>query len=361
VPSVYDNRTISAHSGLRAEPHYCENRHILPWWTPEHDRTLAERIRRLQWAWAWGVTDEIKVATPEATLETWRRADPLCRQYAWYNVLMYFAISRADKLGLTQSTRKPQWKTCPLCNERFIEDSLPEPLVRRLGIDQIDFCAPCLSRVLFSQGHNSAPKKAVIAYLRDLTGAIQRVPPQGFGSGLDDLRSMSTEERLAVLRILDDKPSTRRVKKLFGTWLGALIAAGVLEGETRRTARGTQCLARDGHVCYSLGEKTIDDLLHVMSIAHEREVPYPEGGYRVDFAVGDVFVEYFGLAGDPEYDERVKLKRHICKRLGIHLVGIYPADLASGRRLEGKLRKALAPTSLTAEGHVKPRGDGQTC
>ncbi len=115
------------------------------------------------------------------------------------------------------------------------------------------------------------------------------------------------------------------------------MEAGVLEDGTRRTTRGTHCLAKDGHLCLSLGEKTIDDLLHAHGVAHEKEPSYPEGNYRADFAVGDVFIEYFGLAGQADYDARAKLKQRICKKHGIKLISIYPADLVSAKKLENKL------------------------
>jgi hypothetical protein len=94
-------------------------------------------------------------------------------------------------------------------------------------------------------------------------------------------------------------------------------------------------LAKDGHVCYSLAEKTMDDLLHVHGIPHEREPCYPEGNYRADFALGKTFVEFFGLTGDADY--YAKLKQKLCRKHGIKLISVYPEDLVSQKRLESKL------------------------
>ena len=80
----------------------------------------------------------------------------------------------------------------------------------------------------------------------------------------------------------------------------ALVQAGILEDGTRRMVRGTQCIAKDGHVYLSLGERTKVDLPHAHGIPHEKEPHYPESNYRADFAVGDVFIEFFGLAGNLE-------------------------------------------------------------
>jgi hypothetical protein len=107
-----------------------------------------------------------------------------------------------------------------------------------------------------------------------------------------------------------------------------------LEDGTRRTSRGTQCLARDGHVCLSLGEKTIDDFLHAFGIAHEKKQRYPEGDFRADFVANGVFIEYFGLTGDSGYNAKTKLKQELCKKHGIKLISVYPSDLVLQRHID---------------------------
>ncbi len=336
--SIYDYRDRPAYRPFKVEPHYAKNRHILKWWAPNHDQLVADQIARKQWVWSWSITDEIVKATPQATIEAWKKADPICREYAWYNVLMCFAEARARQLGFDKAIRRPMWKTCLLCKQKFVEDSLPVPLVERLGIDRLDFCAPCLrDTVLQGTGDDSASAESIGKYLRALATAIGCVPTQNFGEGTTDLLDLDTKERVAVLKLLRRKPTVRRVKALFGSWLNALIQAGVLEDGTRRTSRGIQTIAKDGHVCLSLGEKTIDDFLYAHGIHHEKEPRYPEGNFRGDFKVKKAFIEYFGLAGDPDYDSKIKEKVRICRKHGITLVAIYPQDLVSQRKLENKL------------------------
>lgn len=340
--TIYHNRrTEAAYRSFATEPHYCENPNILQWWTLDHDRVTANQIESGQWGWYWGITPKFVAITPPDIIEIWRLVDPLCERYAWYNILMNFAISRAHKLGLTDAIRKPEWKVCPLCSQRFVEDSLPYPLVQRLGMDGLDICAPCISQVLFGWGDETMPCDRVLVFLQDLARTIGRVPAQGFGNDVDELRGLSTDERLPILRVLLEKPTIQRVTECYGSWLAALIEAGVLEDGTRRTSRGTQCLAKDGHVCLSLGEKTIDDFLFGRGIAHEKEPLYPEGNYRADFAVDGVLIEYFGLAGDPDYDAKARLKQRICRKHAVKLISVYPRDLASTRRLESKVLDAL--------------------
>jgi len=297
-------------------------------------------IASKQWVWPWSIRDEIVKITPQVTIETWKKDDPLCGKYAWYNILMNFAIARAMQLGLTKAIRKPKWKTCLLCMQKFVEDSLPVKLIERLGIERIDVCAPCLRdtvTALGGSGNNSAPAESISEYLKALAVAIGRVPTQNYGEGMTDLLDLDTDERLTVLKLLQKKPSAKRVKVVFGSWLNALIQAGVLEDGTRKTPRGTQTIAKDGHVCLSLGEKTIDDFLYTHGIRHEKEPRYPEGRFRGDFKVGTVFIEYFGLVGNPDYEAKIKEKNRICREHSITLVAIYPNDLISQRKLEDKL------------------------
>lgn len=91
---------------------------------------------------------------------------------------------------------------------------------------------------------------------------------------MHDFHDMDFSQRLAVLQVLQRKPAIQHVRELFGSWLQALVEARVLDEDARRTSRGIQCIAKDGHVCLSLGEKTIDDFLHARGIAHEKE-PLP--------------------------------------------------------------------------------------
>jgi hypothetical protein len=193
-----------------------------------------------------------------------------------------------------------------------------------------------LREALF-QGADTLTKQEVLEYLQDLAEVLQRVPNQNFGEGVDDLHGLDYQERLALLQVLKRKPTVKRVKDLFGSWLKALVEAEILEEGTRRTSRGTQCLAKDGHVCLSLGEKTIDDFLYNHEIVHQKEPSYPERNFRADFLVDDIFIEYFGLKGNPEYDAKTQLKQRICRKHGIQLISIYPSDLISEKKLRRKL------------------------
>jgi len=237
--SIYDFRDRPAYGDFKSDPHDCENPLILKWWSPVHDHLLSERMREERWLWPLTITPKLVEITSEEILDRWTSEDPLCARYAWYNILMYFAISRAEKLGLTKAIREAEWKVCPLCEQKFVEDSLPMPLVKKLGINQLDFCSPCLAEILFNSGNNALTQEEIRTYLRTLSEILKRAPSQGFGEGIDDFRDLNTTERLAVLRALKNKPTKDRVKELFGSWRNALVDAGVLKDGTRKTSRRT--------------------------------------------------------------------------------------------------------------------------
>jgi hypothetical protein len=332
--SVYDYRDKPAYRSDAFKPY--TNANISKWWGEEHDNLIKLTIDEWQWNWYWEISKAIIAHTGEETIASFMSLDNLD------NKIMNFAITRAQNIGLTDLIREHKWKVCPLCQNEFIEDSLPHPLIKRLGIDQIEFCSPCLKdAVLQNAGSETKSKEEVLAYLMDLVTVLQRIPHQGYGEGMNDLKGLNYQERLNLLQVLQRKPSTSHVKKLFGTWLQALIDAGVLEDDVRRTSRGIQCIAKDGHICLSIGEKTIDDFLYAHGIVHEKEPYYPEGKYRADFEVNGIFIEYFGLTGDPEYDKKTKEKQRLCKKFGIKLISLFPNDLVSESRLDAKILKVL--------------------
>lgn len=324
----------------------CENPYILKWWTPEHDALIAKHIDEYEWFWGHKLTDEL-VALAEKDVESWKSEDPLCRRWAWYNILLNFAVARAIKIGLTDRIREPQWRNCALCGKQFPEDSISFELFKALGgVNGLDFCLSCLDAAFVDRGRDDLPREETLDFLRDLAGVLQRIPNQPNPIYRQDypvnlLVDLSVQKRSELLIVLYRKPTLERVKDHFGSWLNALIQAGVLPDGTRRTARGTHCVAEDGHVCLSLGEKTIDDLLYRNGIQHEKEPYYPGSRYRADFAVGKVFIEFFGLTGNASYDARTKLKQELCEKHGIKLISIYPVDLVSQKKLEGKLLRKL--------------------
>jgi hypothetical protein len=220
---AYGKRTEAAYENLDAPEAYADNDHILVWWLPEYDDVLRKLVQEQGWAWPWETWSTLSHLIPANVLETWKRADPLCAQFAHYNVLMYFAIARAKRLGLIP--RKPQWRTCPTCNQPFIESSLPAPILKRVGIDDIDCCSPCYETALLGRGSNTRSKQEVIDTIRTLGLALRRSPQPRDLQGPKRLADLDRDDRIAVMRALLTKPTGERVTALFGSWNDAVASA----------------------------------------------------------------------------------------------------------------------------------------
>ena len=337
-------------------PEDCQNPLILKWWTPLHDELMSKRIEDLRWHWydpfldAMPLEDELVSITPHDVIEKWKAEwkaeNPDYARSAWRSVLWRFAVSRATQIGLIRAIQSPYKKICPLCNNSFFEVKVSASFVVWLGIDHIDYCDGCLSEAVDAHsGLDDLSREQVLSSLQELANLLQVVPSEKYFSRgrkrLAELCEYPPESRTNLLRALKRKPTTERVKSLFGSWFKALVEAGVLANGTRRNL-GTQCIARDGHVCYSIGEKTIDDILSNLNIQHEREPRYPEGNFRADFVSNGVLIEYFGLDGNSTYDAKTKLKQDICRNHQIRLISIYPRDLMDSTKLRAKLMAGIA-------------------
>lgn len=280
--------------------------------------------------------------TDASVLEKWRAEHAKTEKNIWYNAIMYHAQYRAEQQGLTKLIKTPRRKSCQLCTKEFDEDSVPVPFANRLGMDRIDFCAPCMKETIgYEAGVPNCDREGMLSYLRRLADAIQRVPSQGFEEHVETFTTLSDEERVRLFKALKGKPRARAIKAAFGSWFNALCEAGILEGETQRLPRGTRCKANDGHLCLSLPEKTIDDLLFAHAIPHEKEPYYPDGRHRADFLVGNTLIEYFGLLCDPEYDKKRLIKRAIARDHNIEMIELEPKDVASINSLMKKLSSVL--------------------
>jgi hypothetical protein len=94
----------------------------------------------------------------------------------------------------------------------------------------------------------------------------------------------------------------------------------------------------DGHIVKSRGEALIDNWLYRHDIKHVYEpVVSVQGQYiKPDFHLPDldIYVEYWGLEGDPEYDTRKAQKLTVYRMAGLKLEQITNDDLANlDRRL----------------------------
>ena len=137
------------------------------------------------------------------------------------------------------------------------------------------------------------------------------------------------------------------------SWIQALLTLKVLPGEVFLTARGYRCVAKDGAQCRSLDEKQIDDLLLTLGRKHEHEPRYPYDAElnpherkRADWKVGKVYIEYFGMMSDEEYEEKATQKRRLAQKVGMPFLAIYPEDMRymTAEKLSIMLKEVTAST-----------------
>lgn len=123
----------------------------------------------------------------------------------------------------------------------------------------------------------------------------------------------------------------------FGCWNNALIAAGLSVNEN---IYGAKTIGKDGITYDSISESIIANWLYDNDIEYKSHVPYFDK-LVVDFKVGDVYIEFFGLPKVPEYAVKMKLKRRLCMLKGYSLIELFSEDLT---HLDDKL------------GHLKEKG-----
>lgn len=311
-------------------------------WDPRCDAIVAELAHKYAWDAPWYFGDAIADYLPSQKLRWFERSCDQKKTRGSQNLLMSYGRLRLLEVGV--KFPEPRLLKCAGCDKQFIESSVRFSLARRVD-HKIHFCGSCYEQALF--GRNDRTRRAMsddemITQVATLAAALESVPTAGF---LNDptLQGFSEEKQIDVVKALLDMPSYEAYVNEFGFWLRVLILAGILEDGTQRTARGTRCLAEDGHPCLSLGEKAIDDWLSGHNISHEKEPSYPYDsqlnptGMRADWKASEVLIEYAGLMGEPEYAAKMGLKRELCAKFGIPLVIIEPEDVLTLDKKLGRL------------------------
>jgi len=142
---------------------------------------------------------------------------------------MYFAVARADALGLATRLGDPQQRECPICAVPFREDSVPVSLVSRLGAYQIDVCGWCLQSALSRPTRVAgATRESTIRYLQDLAVVLDEPPSYRWSQAHETLIGMPTEQRVRVVQLWKSRLSARRITELFGSYQKALAAANLV-------------------------------------------------------------------------------------------------------------------------------------
>jgi hypothetical protein len=319
-----------------------QNLHIRLWWTSVHDDVLRAQIARDGLAW-WPAVPSLLRVTDANAICLWRQSDPACLTIPWKDMVVSFARARAQVLELHRSANLSGTQRCASCDKLFkssiiearIRDESPH-FKRVPGFYSI--CNECISTA-YTASNESTSRDEMLVFARSICENVGRIPSPSFGLATKDYESLTESQLPIVVRLLAHRPAKHLINQTFGSWLQLLIESGVLAGEVRRTSRGTQCLAKDGHFCLSLGEKIIDDILHELGISHIKEAKYPGTNLRSDFLVESTYIEYFGLTGNPEYDAKTRKKLELCEASGWQLLAIFPEHLLRPDDLRSSLLK----------------------
>ena len=91
---------------------------------------------------------------------------------------------------------------------------------------------------------------------------------------------------------------------------------------------------RDGHFVRSRGEVMIDNYLYTSRVAHAYELDLiltDSERMSPDFTVltpnGNVYIEFWGLEGQPDYDKNTEKKKRLYEKHDLSLINVRPDDL----------------------------------
>jgi hypothetical protein len=262
------------------------------------------------------------------------RVLPLCNK-CWFWIAEFTPLESLTYVSedfKERVRRLSSQQTCPICHRKFVwlrKEVRYTFEVPFLPARHIEICPRCVQAAVWGDPRTGTSQSHLDIFKRiaDLLGAV----PDRTGFVYDQAETL--EIAIEVTKLMHEVPSFQALAKQHGSWFKLLVASGVLPNGTRPTAFGVMVLARDGHQCLSLAEKTIDDLLFDHRIPHEKEPRYPGADYRADWklvAAGtEVFIELFGLDGEPSYTKRKQEKLAYAEKAGMTVVALERKDLVN--------------------------------
>jgi hypothetical protein len=320
-------------------------KHLFRWWGPRHDELLCSWIADRDWTWTPDHQELIDSTEPSA-IEHFKAEVPKYYPNVWYNVIDWYARARARELDI-KYRRAPEWRVCICCKRVFHQS---RAYTRWYNLDAMEACEPCHKAHIWRAPLKDVSREDISNYLHRLSKLLGKIPSANYEFTQTDFLTFNTLQVAEAFALNSIRPSPEAVKLEFGSWFSALVETRLLAGGQRRGIFGTECLAVDGHACLSLAEKMIDDFLSARGIPHDREVWYADRKFRADFKVGNHLIEYFGLTGSTDYDEKTAKKLEYCKQKGLSLISIFPKDLLDNRVLQKKFENLLRqPVSLRGE------------
>jgi hypothetical protein len=253
------------------------------------------------------------------------------------------------RLGLT---RPFDQMACALCSSLFWPQSLHPSDIARVGPPRYCFeCHRLRSDVWRKIPLDLATRRTCalrgIELVHELTGMFP----------FKDLKRQSISHLEPELRdkwfLAQIFMPDRSAGELFGSWDTMLTEAKSIGFRPRRGRGGYVSASKCGHLCYSLGERTVCDQLHEMGVTHQKEPTYPSHKglnpaerLRADWLVGDVWIELAGYPNDPTYMKKLMLKQDLAIELDLNHLILMPSDLRN-------IRTALESKGIVGSGEAK--------
>lgn len=250
----------------------------------------------------------------------------------------YFAEALISALKIPIPVFKQ--RKCNFCYKKFtpgIGDDVPweyDYIGDQFSYKNMSFCAVCLKKIFGWPRPVPTNKLIAIRLLKEFYKTLGFIPPSNY---LDKsfLHKLNIKTIKKIMRVMYKLPDPLYYKKTFHSWFKALIISEILPHKTRKMMRGTMLLSKDGHVCFSIGEKIIDDYFWERKIKHKKEAHYPhdtdlnpKGLLRTDWLIDKkTYIEFVGLKGQKDYDEKMLIKQELAMKKKIKLVEIAPQDI----------------------------------
>ena len=94
---------------------------------------------------------------------------------------------------------------------------------------------------------------------------------------------------------------------------------------------------KDGHELDSREEMLIDNFLYeyFQDVTHLVHPTLPGSKFKADWKIGDIYIEYWGMVGNPKYDEEKGRKKHYyLMRQNMMCIEINPEDFKNGKMID---------------------------
>jgi hypothetical protein len=255
-----------------------------------------------------------------------------------YDLVFLRNEAEVSKIAGDWYRKYSEHSTCEICDRRFRVVDLPHWLY--LGSDALKTC--CFACPIKENPSKSELEERV----PDFVATCGFIPKSNASPRTYSFTSrFSDDKKIDVFKSFARMGGMVKVEQEYGSWFKALAETSALPDGFRYSGTGVWCLAEDGHKCHSLAEQQIDNWLYNHGIDHEREPNYPQhedynpsGRRKADWLVeNNTLIEYFGLAGDDDYDEKTEEKIALARETETPLIALYPHDLNNLKAKLGQL------------------------